>query len=116
MSKADFTEIRLQHIAWRSRLNDFLEGKKSITEEEATSPKACSVGKWLYSTGMKKYGSMPEMQELEKVHIELHMTVKNIITLQRAGNISAQKEELEKLDKILRNIMFLLVDIEEKLL
>ena len=45
-----------------------------------------------------------------------YKTVKNIISLKLSGNIFAEKEELEKLDKILRKIMFLLVDIEQKLL
>ena len=116
MSKANFIDIRLKHVAWRTKLNEFLEGNRSMTEEEATSHKACDLGKWLYSSGIKKYGEMPEMQELEKVHIELHSTVKKIISLKQSGNIPAENEELHKLDKILRQIMFLLVDIEEKLL
>jgi methyl-accepting chemotaxis protein len=116
MSKADFTDIRLKHVAWRVKLNDFLEGKPGLTYEQATSHEACDVGKWLYSQGMKKYGAMPEMQELEKIHVELHSTVKNIISLKQSGDISAKNEKLEDLDKILRKIMFLLVDIEQKLL
>ena len=87
-----------------------------MTEEQATSHKACDVGKWLYSVGMKKYGTMPEIQELEKIHVELHSTVKNILMLKQSGKILDQEEESVKLDKILRKIMFLLVDIEEKLL
>jgi len=114
MSKTDFTDLRLKHIAWRTRINDFLEGKQNMTEEEATSHKACAVGKWLYSVGLKKYGAMPELQELEKVHVELHAAVKNILLLKKAGNLLAEEEEMEKLDKILRKTMFLLVDIEEK--
>ena len=116
MGKADFTDIRLQHVTWRVKLNDFLEGKPSMTEEQATNHEACDVGKWLYSVGMKKYGTMPEMQELEKIHVELHLTVKNIMSLKQSQNISAVKEELEKLDIIKRKIMFLLADIEQKLL
>jgi methyl-accepting chemotaxis protein len=116
VSKADFTDIRLKHVTWRVKLDDFLEGKPSMTEEQATSHEACDAGKWLYSEGMKKYGTMPEMQELEKIHVELHSTVKNIISLKQSGDISAEKEKLENLDKILRKIMFLLVDIEQKLL
>lgn len=112
----DFTDIRLKHIAWRVKLNDFLVGKPVMTEEEATSYTACEVGKWLYFEGMGKYGIMPEVQELEKIHITLHATVKNIIVLKQVANIYAEKEELEKLDKILRKIMFLLVEIEQKLL
>jgi methyl-accepting chemotaxis protein len=116
VSKTDFTDIRLKHITWRVKLNDFLEGKPSMTEEQATSHEACDVGKWLYSVGMEKYGTMPEMQELEKIHVELHSAVKNIMFLKQSGNIFAKNEEVEKLDKILRKIMFLLVDIEQKLL
>jgi len=116
MSKTDFTEIRLQHVAWRARLNDFFEGKGDMSEKEATSHKACDVGKWLYSVGMKKYGEMPEMQELERIHVELHSTVKKIIMLKQSGKILDQEEEAVKLDNILRKLMFLLVDIEEKLL
>jgi methyl-accepting chemotaxis protein len=116
MSKTDFTDIRLKHIAWRVRLNEFLEGKPSMTAEEATSYQTCDVGKWLYSEGLTKYGTMPEVQELEQIHISLHETVRNIISLKKVSNIYAEKEELDKLDKILRKIMFLLVDIEQKLL
>jgi len=116
VSKTDFSEIRLQHAAWRAKLNDFLEGKHSMSEKEATSHEACDVGKWIYSAGMKKYGEMPEMQELEKIHVELHSTVKKTIMLKQSGRILDQEEELVKLDKILRKIMLLLVDIEEKLL
>lgn len=116
MSKSDFTDIRLKHIAWRVKLNDFLQGKPVMTEEQAISHEACDVGKWLYSKGLKKYGTMSETQELERIHIELHATVKDIISLKQTGNTYAEKEALERLDKILRKIMLLLVDIEEKLL
>jgi hypothetical protein len=108
--------MRLKHVVWRTKLNEFLEGKRSMTEEEATSHKVCDLGKWLYSSGMNKLGEMPEMQELERIHIELHSTVKDILSLRQSGNIPAEKEKLHSLDKILRQIMFLLVDIEEKLL
>ncbi|MDQ7786365.1 MAG: CZB domain-containing protein [Thermodesulfovibrionales bacterium] len=114
MSGTDFTDIRLKHVTWRVKLDDFFDGKPGMTGEEATSHKACDMGKWLYAEGMKKYGTMPEMQELEKKHVELHATVKNIMTLKQSANISAEKEEREKLDKILRKVMFLLVDIEQK--
>jgi methyl-accepting chemotaxis protein len=116
VSKPDFSEIRLQHVAWMSKLNDFFEGKNGMSEKEATSHEACDVGRWIYSVGMKKYGEIPEMQELEKIHVELHSTVKKIIMLKQSGGIPDQEEELVKLDKILRKIMLLLVDIEEKLL
>ena len=116
MSKVDFSTIRLKHAAWRTMINDFLDGKKSMSEEQAFSHEACDLGKWLYSDGMTNYGTMTEMQELEKVHIELHLTVRSIMSLKQSGNISAEEKELTKLDTILRKINLLLVTIEQKLL
>ena len=103
-------------MAWRTYLDDFLAGKNSMTEEQATNHKVCDVGKWLYSVGMKKYGDLDEIQKLEKIHVELHATVKKVILLQEAGDIDAKKKELKKLDRILRKIMLLLVRIEENLI
>lgn len=116
MRKTDFTDIRLKHITWRVRFNDFLLGKPSMTKEEVTSHEKCAVGKWLYTEGLSQYGMMPEIQELERIHITLHATAAKIISLKEVANIYAEKEELEKLDKILRKIMFLLVDIEQNLI
>jgi methyl-accepting chemotaxis protein len=117
MSKTDFTNLRLKHVVWRAQLEDLLKkGKASITEEQATNHKACDVGKWLYSVGMKKYGDLHEVQELEKIHVELHTTVKKVLLLRESGDIHAAKEELGKLDKILSKIMLLLVSIEENLI
>jgi methyl-accepting chemotaxis protein len=116
MSKTDFTNLRLMHVVWRTKLDDFLEGKEGMTEEQATNHKACDVGKWLYSVGMKKYGDLAKIQELEKVHLALHANVKKVMLQKESGHTTAAKEELENLDKILRKIMFLLVDIEENLI
>lgn len=116
MSKTDFTDLRLKHVVWSVNLGDFFKGKNGMTEDQATNHKACDVGKWLYSVGMKKYGDLPEIQELEKIHVELHANVKKVMLLKESGDTDAEKEELANLDKILRKIMFLLVDIEENLI
>lgn len=116
MNSFDFAEIRLNHVSWRVRLDGLLEGKLGMTEEEAISDENCAVGKWLYSEGMKKYGVMPEIQELEKIHTTLHSTVKQILAIRKSGENHREREEVEKLDAILRKVMFLLVDIERKLL
>jgi methyl-accepting chemotaxis protein len=76
VSKTDFTDLRLKHVAWRINLEDYFKGKKGMTEEQATNHKTCDAGKWLYSVGMKEYGDLPEIQELEKRHVGLHADVK----------------------------------------
>ena len=114
MGKFDFAVARVMHIAWKSSLRSFLDGKENMTEEQAVSHKDCDLGKWLYSDGLGAYGSLPEMQELEKIHTELHSIVKRVVQLKHSGdNVSAEKE-LEKLEPVSQKIFSLLVTIEQK--
>jgi len=115
MGKFDFAVARVMHIAWKSSLRSFLDGKESMTEEQAVSHKDCDLGKWFYSEGMTLYSTIPEMQELEKVHIELHAIVKRVVQLKNSGDKSAAERELSKLESVSQKIFSLLVSIEQKI-
>lgn len=115
MGKFDFAVARVMHIAWKSSLRSFLDGKESMTEEQAISHKDCDLGKWFYSEGMSSYGTMPEMQELEKVHIELHTIVKRVVQLKHSGDKPSAEQELSKLEPVSQKIFSLLVAIEQKI-
>jgi methyl-accepting chemotaxis protein len=115
MGKFDFAVARVMHIAWKSSLRSFIDGKESMTEEQAVSHKDCDLGKWMYSDGITAYGTMPEMQELEKVHADLHAIVKRVIQLKNSGDNSAAEQELSKLEPVSQKIFSLLVTIEKKI-
>ena len=115
MPKPDFAFARIMHIAWKASLREFLDGKGSLTLEQAVSHKECDLGKWLYSDGLTTYGAMPEMQEFEKVHIELHAIIKKVLQFKNSGDASSAEEEYEKMDKISSKIFSLLVAIEKKI-
>ena len=115
MGKFDFAVARVMHIAWKSSLRSFLDGKASLTEEQAVSHKECDLGKWMYTDGMASYGTMPEMKELEKVHIELHAIVKRVVQLKQSGDNATAEKELAKLDPVSQKIFLLLVSIEKKI-
>ena len=115
MPKPDFAFARIMHIAWKASLREFLDGKGSLTLEQAVSHKDCDLGKWLYSEGLTKYGDLPEMQEFEKVHVELHAIVKNTLQFKNSGDASSAEKEYEKMDKISSKIFSLLVAIEKKI-
>jgi len=115
MKKPDFAVARIMHIAWKASLREFLDGKGSMTLEQAVSHKDCDLGKWLYSVGLTTYGDIPEMQEFEKVHAELHAIIKRILQLKNSGDVSAAEKEYEKVDKISSRIFSLLVAIEKKI-
>ena len=114
MGKFDFAVARVMHIAWKSSLRSFLDGKESMTEEQAMSHKECDLGKWMYSDGMASYGTLPEMKELEKVHTELHTIVKRVIQLKQSGDSDSAENELAKLEPVSQKIFSLLVEIEHK--
>jgi methyl-accepting chemotaxis protein len=115
MGKFDFAVARVMHIAWKSALRSFLDGKESMTDDQAVSHKDCDLGKWLYSDGKAEYGNMPEMQELEKVHVELHSIVKRVVQLKNSGDASAAEKELAKIEPVSQKIFSLLVTIEQKI-
>lgn len=115
MQKPDFAVVRIMQLACKASLRDFLDGKESMTLEQAVSHKDCDLGKWLYSEGLTKYGKFAEMQELEKIHIDLHAIIKKIIQFKDSGDVSTAEKEYKKVDEISSRIFSLLVNIEKKI-
>ena len=64
---------------------------------------------------MASYGTLPEMQELEKVHTELHTIVKRAIQMKKSGDNASAENELAKLEPVSQKIFSLLVEIEQKI-
>jgi methyl-accepting chemotaxis protein len=114
MQAMTFRTFKVKHRAWTTRLKDFLEGKGGLTEEQAISHKDCSLGKWMYAEGLEHYETMPEMKGLEKVHINLHETVKSIVKLKNEGKAAEADTEYLKIGPISDEIINLLTVIEKK--
>ncbi|HUI66864.1 MAG TPA: CZB domain-containing protein [Nitrospirota bacterium] len=114
MSAMIFRTFKVKHRAWTTRLKDFLEGKGGLTEEQAISHEDCSLGKWMYAEGLVHYKTIPEMISLEKVHINLHETVKNIVSLKNEGKAAEADAEYLKIGPISDEIINLLTVIERK--
>jgi len=92
-SSLDFALARNKHNAWKSRLRHFLDGQEPLTDAHTVSHKECDLGKWLYSDGLKLYGDLASMQEMEDVHEKMHGYIGEIIKQYNSGN----KDEAEKL-------------------
>ena len=87
----DFSQARFKHLNWKFRIRNFLDGKESLTTEQAVSHMHCDLGRWYYSQGKNKYGNLKEMQEFEREHEKLHSLVKEIVSLK--GNLDFAKSE-----------------------
>ncbi len=116
MSVIDFSVARSQHIAWRTKLRDFLDGKGALTAAQATSPKDCDLGKWLYGTGIQKFGKTPGMNDLEKVHVDMHASVKQVIALKHSGKTSEAAQEYKKFEALSEKVIALLKEVEKHLM
>ena len=113
-SAFDFETARQAHIAWKARLRGYLDGKQSLSQKEAVSHRDCILGQWYYSEGLKKYGSIPEMSELEPPHAELHRLIKTIVTHKQAGDDQKAEQEYSKIAGLSDQIIALLNKVEKQ--
>ena len=111
----DFNQAIVSHVIWSVRLKCFLDGGECIPVEQIVSPQECDLGRWLYAEGVAKYGTMPQMQELEKVHAELHAAIRKVVQLKISGNSQAAELELSKLKQVSNRVVELILDVEKKL-
>jgi methyl-accepting chemotaxis protein len=109
----DFALARSKHLDWKTKLRSFLDGRHTLTEAQAISHKDCELGKWLYSEGLKKYGHLAAMQELEQTHVELHAIVRKVVQMKNAGDAAAAQQEFSKLGAVSDDIIKLLKDVEQ---
>ena len=85
-----------------------------MTVEQAGSPKECALGKWLYSAGLKEYGSLAEMQTLEAMHRQFHELVREVVTLRVRGDDRAAEGQFAQAEPLSRRIIELLTTVERK--
>jgi chemotaxis protein histidine kinase CheA len=110
----DFASARSKHLLWKSRLQDFLDGKSTLTINEAGSHKDCALGKWLYSSGLQQFGNLPEMKQLESLHQQFHGAVREVISLKTSGNTAGAERELVQVESLSGQIVSLLTGLERQ--
>jgi len=111
----DFASARSKHLLWKSKLQDFLDGKSTLTVNEAVSYKDCALGKWLYSSGLQQFDKLPEMHQLENLHQQFHGAVREIISLKTSGDTARSERELARLESLSTQIVSLLSGLERQM-
>jgi len=109
-----FETAKSAHLAWKARLRGFLDGSHALSQQEAVSHRECVLGKWYYGEGLNKYNHIPEMKELEMPHQELHRIIKEIVSLQEAGQREKAEQVYLQVDPLSRQIINLLEKVEKK--
>ncbi|MDH5231711.1 MAG: methyl-accepting chemotaxis protein [Gammaproteobacteria bacterium] len=111
----DFDNAKAAHLAWKARLRGFLDGREALTMEQAVSHKHCVLGKWYYAEGLANYGDIPEMQQIEAPHAEMHGLIKTIIEHKEKNELNAAEQEYKKVGDLSEKIVALLDQVKKKL-
>jgi methyl-accepting chemotaxis protein len=112
----DFDAARQAHMAWKTRVGDFLAGKAALTQSQAVSHHDCLLGKWYEGEGRQKYGSLEEFRTIEKPHAELHGAIRDIVRLKQEGKLAEAKELYPRIDTLSQQIVGLLDSLEQQVL
>ncbi len=112
----DLSKAKEAHLAWKSRLRNYLDDEGGLTRDQAVSHHHCVLGKWYYGEGLANYSEIKEMQELEKPHEELHALIHLIIDLKEAERLEEAEEAFKQVEPLSKRIIGLLDTIEQKVL
>ena len=111
----DFEQAKTKHLLFKSKLRSILYGAQLADEAPVLSHYECTVGKWIYNHALKAYGHIPEMQELEKVHADIHTSARQLVALYKEGKVDEAREGLTSMEKIADHLVGLLAIVEHKL-
>ncbi len=110
----DFSAARTKHKLWKTRLRAFLDGESNMNESEAVSHHDCDLGRWLYGKGLEHYGHLPEMQQLEKTHAEMHALIKQVIQSKNSGDSQKAETVFARVERYSDQIVELLTRVERQ--
>jgi methyl-accepting chemotaxis protein len=114
-SGVDLSVAKAAHLAWKGRLRAYLDGEGMLTEQEAVSHHDCVFGKWYYAEGIKSYGNLPVMKQIEPPHAELHQLIKKIIQAKEAGNDAEAQQLFARVEPLSGQIVSLIDQLEAEI-
>ncbi len=83
------------HIKWKSRLETYIQGtsKEDLKVEVVCRDDQCPLGKWIYSVGGERFGTLDTFGDMKGQHALFHQCAGRILQTAQAG----QKEEAMRL-------------------
>ena len=111
----DFDAVRNKHSQWRVRLNKFLRGEEDLTLAGAGTHRDCDLGKWIHGEGRARFGHLPEMLELAKIHRDMHDAVIRTIQSQEAGQTQQAQQALQAVQELSRKVILQINLVESRI-
>ena len=111
----ELRSARAAHMTWKAKLRGFLDGNVKLDKNSSFAHTDCAFGKWYHGAGLAEFSHIPEMQEINAPHQELHEIIKRIVTLEDKGEMSRAEDEYKKIGGLSDKIIALLSRIEAKI-
>jgi len=75
------------HMKWKTRLETFIlgTGTEVLKAEVVCRDDQCPLGKWIYSTGGERFGSIDTFGEMKGQHALFHQCAGRIVETAQAG-------------------------------
>ena len=83
-------------IKWKQRLKGVIDctGTEVLDPHVVAKDNQCVLGKWLYSTGNEKFGTMPVFKEAVEAHAHFHKCAGHTLELAMNGQYAEAEKEL----------------------
>lgn len=75
------------HIKWKSRLENYIQGTSTeeLKVETVCRDDQCPLGKWIYSTGGERFGTIDTFGEMKGQHALFHQCAGRVLETAQAG-------------------------------
>ncbi len=107
-----FMKARSAHLAWKGKIRGFLDGVIEMDLSQAVSHHDCALGQWMDKEGRDKYGHLPEMKELDKIHEQMHSLIQEIVRIKHDGDVDKAEQRFEEIEPLSNKVVDLLNKVE----
>ena len=86
------------HLAWKQRLNEYLEGvsKKELQPQTVCLDNLCELGKWIHGSGKDRFGQIELFKQLTAEHAEFHLRASKVVAAHLDGNTALAQKMLSE--------------------
>ena len=112
--KQDFESGLVKHLLFKSKLRSYLHGS-GTSQGPIRDPLQCTFGHWIRDRALGPYAHLPESQELNQVHMQIHEEANYLMDLYQSGAQDAALAGLPAIEQLADHITLLMRTMEGKL-
>jgi len=113
--KVSFEQARIKHATWKVTVRDFLDDKIKLESDKIVSHTLCDLGKWYYSEGKEKYGTLEAMRQMEVKHEKLHKIIRDIYDFKMCNDLDMVEDLYFDLMDTSDKVVFFLQQAENEI-